>query len=44
MDTEQGLALLMLVATFAAFATFAAVAWASIRQRERECRLDPSKC
>jgi hypothetical protein len=44
MDPEDGLAILILIATLAAFVTFAVVAWAGVRQRERECRLDPSKC
>jgi hypothetical protein len=44
MSVEQGLNLLMLIATLAAFATFAVVAWMGIRQRENECRLDPNKC
>jgi hypothetical protein len=44
MDPDTGIAILIMVATLAAFATFAVIAWLGIRQREVECRLDPSKC
>jgi hypothetical protein len=44
MFTETGIYWLMLFATLAAFATFVVIVWAGLRQRDRDCDLDPTRC